>query len=56
MTCRKEYLQGWDDSAVIAMEKISGKFEDNEVTVEVTGINGASTLLVKKLRHKLNSH
>ncbi len=46
----------WDDSAVAALEKIVGKFEENDITVEVSGLNEASTRLVDKLRHKLNSH
>jgi len=46
----------WDDSAVAALEKIVGKFEENDIKVEVAGLNEASTLLVDKLRHKLNSH
>ncbi|WP_432653166.1 STAS domain-containing protein [Salibacterium salarium] len=46
----------WDDSAVEAMEKIIKKFEEQGITVEVTGLNEASTLLVEKLRLKLNSH
>lgn len=50
------YAHIWDDSAVAAMEKIITKFEENGINVEVTGLNEASTLLVNKLRHKLNSH
>ncbi|MGJ9384446.1 SulP family inorganic anion transporter [Salipaludibacillus sp. CF4.18] len=46
----------WDDSAVAFMEKVIAKFEDNGTTVTLTGLNEASTLLVEKLRHKLNSH
>ncbi|MDG5789639.1 SulP family inorganic anion transporter [Evansella sp. AB-P1] len=46
----------WDDSAVAAMEKIITKFEENGTNVEITGLNEASTLLVDRLRHKLNSH
>ncbi|WP_096202039.1 SulP family inorganic anion transporter [Bacillus sp. FJAT-45350] len=50
------YAHIWDDSAVAAMEKIISKFEENETKVTITGLNEASTLLVEKLRHKLNSH
>ncbi|WP_158734695.1 SulP family inorganic anion transporter [Alteribacillus sp. YIM 98480] len=46
----------WDDSAVEAMEKIIAKFEENGITVEISGLNEASSLLVEKLRHKLSSH
>ncbi|MBU8908683.1 SulP family inorganic anion transporter [Desertibacillus haloalkaliphilus] len=50
------YAHIWDDSAVAAMEKIIGKFEENGTEVTITGLNEASTLLVEKLRHKLGSH
>jgi SulP family sulfate permease len=50
------YAHIWDDSAVAAMEKIIAKFEENGTTVDVTGLNEASTLLVEKLRHKLSTH
>ncbi|SDJ11009.1 sulfate permease, SulP family [Alteribacillus bidgolensis] len=50
------YAHIWDDSAVEAMEKIIAKFKENGTNVEITGLNEASSLLVEKLRHKLNSH
>ncbi|WP_416151793.1 SulP family inorganic anion transporter [Salipaludibacillus sp. HK11] len=50
------YAHIWDDSAVAALEKIVAKFEENGTGVEITGLNEASSMLVEKLRHKLNSH
>ncbi|MBM7573593.1 SulP family inorganic anion transporter [Aquibacillus albus] len=46
----------WDDSAVVAVEKIVSKFEENGKNVEVTGMNEDSNELVGKLANKLGSH
>ncbi|MFC4024901.1 SulP family inorganic anion transporter [Oceanobacillus longus] len=46
----------WDDSAVVAVEKIIDRFKENGKHVEVTGMNEASTELVGKLANKLGSH
>lgn len=46
----------WDDSAVVAIEKIVSRFEENGKKVEVTGMNEDSSELVGKLANKLSSH
>ncbi|MGM0828922.1 MAG: SulP family inorganic anion transporter [Bacillota bacterium] len=46
----------WDDSAVAAIDKIVYKFEENNITVKVKGLNEDSTELVNKLANKLGSH
>ncbi|GAA0322751.1 SulP family inorganic anion transporter [Bacillus carboniphilus] len=46
----------WDDSAIVAIDKIVTKFEENGIVAEVTGLNEASTELVGKLANKLGSH
>lgn len=46
----------WDDSAVAAVDKIVNKFEENNIIVNVTGLNEGSTELVNKLANKLESH
>lgn len=46
----------WDDSAVVAVEKIVSKFKETGKHVEVTGMNEASTELIGKLGNKLSSH
>ncbi|MDC3417449.1 SulP family inorganic anion transporter [Aquibacillus salsiterrae] len=46
----------WDDSAVVAVDKIVAKFKDQGKTVEVTGLNEDSNELVGKLANKLGSH
>jgi sulfate permease, SulP family len=46
----------WDDSAVVAVDKIVSKFEENGITVNVKGLNDDSTELVNKLANKLGSH
>lgn len=46
----------WDDSAVAAIDKIVSKFEENNIIVNVTGLNEDSTELVNKLANKLGTH
>lgn len=46
----------WDDSAVVAIDKIVNKFEENGIKVNVTGLNEDSSELVGKLANKLGSH
>ncbi len=46
----------WDDSAVVAIDKIVYKFEENGIKVHVTGLNEDSSELVGKLANKLGSH
>jgi sulfate permease, SulP family len=46
----------WDDSAVAAIDKIVYKFEEENITVNVKGLNEDSTELVNKLTNKLGSH
>lgn len=46
----------WDDSAVAAVDKIVNKFEENNIMVNVTGLNEDSNELVSKLANKLGSH
>ncbi|MBT2696648.1 SulP family inorganic anion transporter [Bacillus sp. ISL-40] len=46
----------WDDSAVAAVDKIVSKFEENNIMVNVTGLNEDSTELVNKLANKLGTH
>ncbi|WP_163539141.1 SulP family inorganic anion transporter [Gracilibacillus sp. YIM 98692] len=46
----------WDDSAVVAVEKIVAKFKENGKHVKVTGMNEDSTELIGKLANKLSSH
>lgn len=46
----------WDDSAVAAIDKIVYKFEGNNISVNVKGLNEDSTELVNKLANKLGSH
>lgn len=51
---RKTHL--WDDSAVAAVEKIVGKFEETGKKVVVSGMNQESSDLAEKLANKLGSH
>ncbi|MBS8266522.1 SulP family inorganic anion transporter [Mesobacillus boroniphilus] len=51
---RKTHL--WDDSAVAAVEKIVGKFEEAGKKVVVSGMNQESSDLAEKLANKLGSH
>jgi sulfate permease, SulP family len=46
----------WDDSAVAAIDRIDSKFEENDIIVNVRGLNEDSTELVKKLANKLGTH
>ncbi|OLS40039.1 SulP family inorganic anion transporter [Bacillus sp. MRMR6] len=46
----------WDDSAVAAVDRIVSKFEENEIIVNVRGLNEDSTELVNKLANKLGTH
>ncbi|MFD1039310.1 SulP family inorganic anion transporter [Virgibacillus byunsanensis] len=46
----------WDDSAVAAVDKIVSKFKENNIMVNVRGLNKDSTELVNKLANKLGSH
>ncbi|WP_026580721.1 SulP family inorganic anion transporter [Bacillus sp. J33] len=46
----------WDDSAVVAIDKIVYRFEENGKHVTVTGLNEDSSELVGKLANKLGSH
>lgn len=46
----------WDDSAVAAVDKIVSKFEENNIIINVTGLNEDSTELVNKLANKLGTH
>lgn len=46
----------WDDSAVVAIDKIVSKFEENGKTILVTGMNEESSELSAKLANKLGSH
>jgi SulP family sulfate permease len=46
----------WDDSAVVAIDKIVYRFEDNGKHVNVSGLNEGSSELVGKLANKLGSH
>jgi sulfate permease, SulP family len=46
----------WDDSAVAAIGKIVYKFEGNNISVNVKGLNEDGTELVNKLANKLGSH
>jgi len=46
----------WDDSAVVAVDKIVSNFKSNGKQVNVTGLNEDSTELVGKLANKLGSH
>jgi sulfate permease, SulP family len=46
----------WDDSAVVAVDKVVSKFKSNGTPIEVTGLNEDSTELVGKLANKLGSH
>ncbi|MGM0845701.1 MAG: SulP family inorganic anion transporter [Bacillota bacterium] len=46
----------WDDSGVAAVQKIAGKFKNNNVIVNFKGLNEDSSELVKKLNNKLSSH
>ncbi|MFD1737950.1 SulP family inorganic anion transporter [Bacillus salitolerans] len=46
----------WDDSAVAAVDKVVNKFEENNIVVNVTGLNEDSSELVNKLANKLGSH
>lgn len=46
----------WDDSAVAAVDKIVSKFEENDIIVDVKGLNEDSTELVNKLANKLGTH
>jgi SulP family sulfate permease len=46
----------WDDSAVVAIDKIVYRFEENGKHVTVNGLNEDSSELVGKLANKLGSH
>jgi sulfate permease, SulP family len=46
----------WDDSAVAAVDKIVSKLEENNIMVNVKGLNEDSTELVNKLANKLGTH
>ncbi|WP_246941756.1 SulP family inorganic anion transporter [Bacillus pinisoli] len=46
----------WDDSAVAAVDKIVSRFEENNIVVQVTGLNEESSDLVNKLANRLGSH
>ncbi|MDE5415137.1 SulP family inorganic anion transporter [Alkalihalobacterium chitinilyticum] len=46
----------WDDSAVVAIDKIVNKFQENDIHVNVTGLNEESSELVEKLANKLGGH
>lgn len=46
----------WDDSAVVAVDKIVHKFKENGIKVNVTGLNEDSSELVGKLANRLGSH
>jgi SulP family sulfate permease len=46
----------WDDSAVAAVDKIVSKFKENNILVNITGLNEDSRELVKKLANKLGTH
>ncbi len=46
----------WDDSAVAAVDKIVGKFEEAGIQTEVTGLNEKSLEIVERLGNKLGSH
>lgn len=46
----------WDDSAVVAVDKIVSNFKSNGKQVKVTGLNEDSNELVGKLANKLGSH
>ncbi|OKL36505.1 SulP family inorganic anion transporter [Domibacillus mangrovi] len=39
----------WDDSAVAAIEKVIMKYRENEVPVQLTGLNGQSARLMKQV-------
>ncbi|ADU28579.1 SulP family inorganic anion transporter [Evansella cellulosilytica] len=39
----------WDDSAVGAIDKIEGKFEQKSIKVEIKGLNEESSVLLKKI-------
>ena len=39
----------WDDSAIGAIDKVEMKYEQNGITVHLTGLNNESSLLVKKI-------
>jgi sulfate permease, SulP family len=39
----------WDDSAIGAIDKVEMKYEQNGITVHLTGLNKESSLLVKKI-------
>ncbi len=46
----------WDDSGVVAVDKIVAKFKANGIHVDVKGLNEDSTELVNKLANKLGAH
>lgn len=46
----------WDDSAVVAIDKIVHKFKENGIEATVTGLNEESSELVDKLANRLGSH
>ena len=46
----------WDDSAVVAIDKIVHKFKENGIEAHVTGLNEESSELVDKLANRLGGH
>ncbi|OIJ14525.1 sodium-independent anion transporter [Anaerobacillus arseniciselenatis] len=46
----------WDDSAVVAIDKIVHKFKENGIEAHVTGLNEESSELVEKLANRLGGH
>lgn len=46
----------WDDSAVVAIDKIVSKFRENGINVEIKGLNEGSNEIVRRLGNKLGSH
>ena len=46
----------WDDSAVVAVDKIVHKFKENGIEATVTGLNEESSELVDKLANRLGGH
>jgi SulP family sulfate permease len=46
----------WDDSAVAAIDKIVMKFEEQNIAVDILGLNKSSSELIEKLSRKLSTH
>jgi sulfate permease, SulP family len=46
----------WDDSAVVAIDKIVHKFKENGIEATVTGLNEESSELIDKLANRLGGH